>query len=86
MLTPPSPSPPGIDDGADVDPHLLAGMYERVRAQEFRAGGDHVTAVLKVEQTTIGKKPVSRLQGTRGGGGLSVQNAGRKIPVTGLDP
>ncbi|XP_043247429.1 IQ motif and SEC7 domain-containing protein 1-like isoform X1 [Amphibalanus amphitrite] len=46
-----------IDDGADVDPHILAGIYERVRAQEFRAGADHVTPVLKVEQTTIGKKP-----------------------------
>ncbi|XP_037094726.1 IQ motif and SEC7 domain-containing protein 1-like [Pollicipes pollicipes] len=47
----------GIDDGADVDPQLLAGVYERVRAQEFRAGADHVTPVLKVQQTTIGKKP-----------------------------
>ena len=49
---------PGIDDGADVDPQLVAGIYERVRAQEFRAGADHVTPVLKVQQTIIGKKPV----------------------------
>ncbi|XP_037091387.1 IQ motif and SEC7 domain-containing protein 2-like [Pollicipes pollicipes] len=47
----------GIDDGADVDPQLLAGVYERVRAHEFRAGADHVTPVLKVQQTIIGKKP-----------------------------
>ncbi|XP_043198352.1 IQ motif and SEC7 domain-containing protein 1-like isoform X2 [Amphibalanus amphitrite] len=47
----------GIDDGADVDPQLVSGIYERVRAQEFRAGPDHVTPVLKVQQTIIGKKP-----------------------------
>lgn len=42
-----------------MDAQLVAGIYERVRAHEFRAGADHVTSVLKVQQTIIGKKPVS---------------------------
>ena len=48
----------GIDDGDDVDPDLLAGIYERIKQQEFRAGVDQVTQVMKVEQTIVGKKPV----------------------------
>jgi len=36
----------GIDDGHDVDLDLLTGIYERVRAQEFKPGGDHVTQVI----------------------------------------
>ncbi|XP_076469541.1 uncharacterized protein LOC143299911 isoform X2 [Babylonia areolata] len=47
----------GIDDGDDVDPDLLAGIYERIKQQEFRAGVDQVTQVMKVEQTIVGKKP-----------------------------
>ena len=35
----------GIDDGADVDRELLAGVYERIRTQEFKVGSDHVTQV-----------------------------------------
>ncbi len=35
----------GIDDGHDVDPDLLMGIYDRVRNQEFKPGGDHVTQV-----------------------------------------
>ena len=50
---------PGIDDGADIDRDLLTGIYNRVRDQEFRAGVDQVTQVMKVEQQIIGKKPVS---------------------------
>ena len=49
----------GIDDGDDVDPDLLAGIYDRIKQQEFRAGVDQVTQVMKVEQTIVGKKPVS---------------------------
>ncbi|XP_070192331.1 LOW QUALITY PROTEIN: IQ motif and SEC7 domain-containing protein 1-like [Littorina saxatilis] len=47
----------GIDDGDDLDPDLLAGIYERIKGQEFRAGVDQVTQVMKVEQTIVGKKP-----------------------------
>ncbi len=36
----------GIDDGHDVDADLLMGIYDRVRNQEFKPGGDHVTQVL----------------------------------------
>lgn len=49
----------GIDDGDDLDPDLLAGIYERIKGQEFRPGVDQVTQVMKVEQTIVGKKPVS---------------------------
>jgi IQ motif/SEC7 domain-containing protein len=45
-----------------VDPDLLAGIYERIKGQEFRPGVDQVTQVMKVEQTIVGKKPVSTLQ------------------------
>lgn len=51
----------GIDDGEDIDRDLLAGIYERIKAQEFKAGVDQATQVLKVEQTIIGKKPVCSL-------------------------
>nr|KAG5711306.1 hypothetical protein BaRGS_006003 [Batillaria attramentaria] len=47
----------GIDDGDDLDPDLLAGIYERIKQQEFRSGVDQVTQVMKVEQTIVGKKP-----------------------------
>jgi len=48
----------GIDDGEDVDPELLTGIYERVRACEFQPSADHVLQVVKVEQMILGKKPV----------------------------
>ncbi|XP_046372179.2 IQ motif and SEC7 domain-containing protein 1-like isoform X4 [Haliotis rufescens] len=51
----------GIDDGGDVDRDLLAGIYVRVREQEFRSGVDHVSQVAKVEQTIVGKKPALTL-------------------------
>jgi len=47
----------GIDDGADVDRELLAGVYERIRTQEFKVGSDHVTQVMKVQQTIVQKCP-----------------------------
>ncbi|XP_056000966.1 IQ motif and SEC7 domain-containing protein 2-like isoform X4 [Ostrea edulis] len=46
-----------IDDGQDVDRDMLIGIYNRIQVQEFRAGVDHVTQVMKVEQTVVGKKP-----------------------------
>ena len=48
-----------IDDGEDIDRDVLLGIYERIKQSEFRAGVDHVTQVMKVEQTIVGKKPVS---------------------------
>ena len=50
-----------------MDQQLVVGIYERVRAQEFRAGPDHVTPVVKVQQTIIGKKPVSAPGSVEGG-------------------
>lgn len=47
----------GIDDGEDIDPNLLMGIYERIRVSEFQPGSDHVTQVAKVEQSIIGKRP-----------------------------
>lgn len=52
----------GIDDGDDVNPELLAGIYERIKVSEFVPGSDHVSQVAKVEQMIVGKKPVSDLQ------------------------
>ena len=46
-----------IDEGHDLDPEMLAGIYERIRNQEFRPGSDHVTQVMKVQQTIVAKCP-----------------------------
>jgi IQ motif/SEC7 domain-containing protein len=37
------------------------GIYERIKANEFKPGSDHVTQVMKVQSTIVGKKPVSNL-------------------------
>lgn len=47
----------GIDDCHDIDRDLLIGIYERVKANEFKPGSDHVTQVMKVQATIVGKKP-----------------------------
>ncbi|XP_063702430.1 IQ motif and SEC7 domain-containing protein 1 isoform X3 [Culicoides brevitarsis] len=47
----------GIDDCHDIDRDLLNGVYERVKANEFKPGSDHVTQVMKVQATIVGKKP-----------------------------
>lgn len=47
----------GIDDCHDIDRDMLVGIYERVKANEFKAGSDHVTQVMKVQATIVGKKP-----------------------------
>lgn len=47
----------GIDDKHDVDPVLLTGIYDRIRSHEFRPGSDHVTQVMKVQQTIVAKCP-----------------------------
>jgi IQ motif/SEC7 domain-containing protein len=47
----------GIDDSRDLDYDMLTGIYERIRNQEFRPGSDHVTQVMKVQQTIVSKCP-----------------------------
>jgi len=47
----------GIDEGVDPDPVMLNGIYERIKAQEFKPGSDHVTQVMKVQQTIVVKCP-----------------------------
>lgn len=47
----------GTDDSHDIATDLLVGIYERVKANEFKPGSDHVTQVLKVQATIVGKKP-----------------------------
>ncbi|KAG5896008.1 hypothetical protein JTB14_007573 [Gonioctena quinquepunctata] len=47
----------GIDDCGDIDTDMLVGVYERVKANEFKPGSDHVTQVMKVQATIVGKKP-----------------------------
>uniref|UniRef100_F1KWS2 IQ motif and SEC7 domain-containing protein 1 n=1 Tax=Ascaris suum TaxID=6253 RepID=F1KWS2_ASCSU len=45
----------GIDAGFNIDRSLLTGIYERIREHEFRSGSDHVTQVMKVDQSIVGK-------------------------------
>ena len=47
----------GVDDCGDVDREMLLGIYERIKTNEFRAGSDHVSQVMKVQATINGKKP-----------------------------
>ena len=51
----------GIDNGCDLDPDLLHGIYERIKLCEFKPGSDHVTQVMKVETMIVGKKPALSL-------------------------
>ena len=36
---------------------MLHGVYDRIRQSEFRPGSDHVTQVMKVQQTIVSKCP-----------------------------
>ncbi|KAL3245191.1 hypothetical protein MRX96_018323 [Rhipicephalus microplus] len=47
----------GVDEGQDLDRDMLAGIYERIKAHPFRPGSDHVSQVLKVQQSIVGKRP-----------------------------
>ncbi|KAF2366769.1 Sec7 domain [Trinorchestia longiramus] len=47
----------GVDDGYDIEREMLEGMYHRIKSQEFRTGHDHVTQVMKVQQTMVEKRP-----------------------------
>lgn len=49
----------GIDEGHDLDRDMLTGIFERIKAHPFRPGSDHVSQVLKVQQSIVGKRPVS---------------------------
>jgi hypothetical protein len=44
----------GVDSGADLDEEMLEGIYDRIKANEFKPGSDHVTQVGKVDETIIG--------------------------------
>ncbi|XP_032672706.1 IQ motif and SEC7 domain-containing protein 1 isoform X3 [Odontomachus brunneus] len=47
----------GIDDCGDIERDILVGIYERVKDNEFKPGSDHVSQVMKVQATIVGKKP-----------------------------
>jgi hypothetical protein len=51
----------GTDDGADINRDILVGIYERIKANAFQPGSDHVTEVMRVQSTIVGVKPVSNL-------------------------
>ena len=46
----------GIDNGADVDPDMLRGIYDRIKTTEFKEGPDHVSQVSRVQETITGSK------------------------------
>lgn len=48
----------GIDDCGDIDRDMLVGIYERIKTNEFKPGSDHVSQVIRVQTTIVGKKPV----------------------------
>uniref|UniRef100_A0A915CNT6 SEC7 domain-containing protein n=1 Tax=Ditylenchus dipsaci TaxID=166011 RepID=A0A915CNT6_9BILA len=50
-----NPASACIEEGKLLDKQLLHGIYERVKEFEFRSGTDHVTQVMKVDQSIIGK-------------------------------
>lgn len=45
--------------GYDIDDNTMIGIYERVKANAFKDGNDHVSQVKKVESTIVGLKMVS---------------------------
>lgn len=50
----------GVEGGEHLSDEMLTAMYERIKAKEFRPGNDHITQVIKVDQSIVGKdKPVS---------------------------
>lgn len=46
----------GIDAGRNVDEDMLRGIYDRIKAAEFKEGPDHVSQVAKVQETISGAK------------------------------
>ena len=58
----------GIEDGKMLDKNMLTQIYERIKEREFRPGNDHVTQVMKVDQSIIGnEKPVCWIKKNNGG-------------------
>ncbi|KAI3407604.1 hypothetical protein GPALN_015044 [Globodera pallida] len=45
-----------LEEARHMDRNILAGIYERVKLLEFQAGTDHVTQVLKVDQSISAKE------------------------------
>lgn len=35
----------GVDDASDIEKDILVGIYDRVKANEFKPASDHVTQV-----------------------------------------
>ncbi|XP_022082588.1 uncharacterized protein LOC110974929 isoform X3 [Acanthaster planci] len=48
----------GIDDGCDIDPELLHGIYNRIQHHPFQPGMDHTSVVFKIEQSISGNRPI----------------------------
>ncbi|VDO47040.1 unnamed protein product, partial [Brugia timori] len=46
----------GIDGGYDIDRSLLVRIYRRIRDSPFSAGSDHVSQVIVVDQSMVGKE------------------------------
>ena len=46
----------GIDCGSDIDLDMVKGIFDRIKAAEFKQGSDHVSQVTKVQETIVGSK------------------------------
>ena len=46
----------GIDSGSDPDTDMLRGIYDRIKASEFKPGADHVSQVARLEDAIQGIK------------------------------
>lgn len=51
----------GVDDCNDIDRQMLIAIYDRIKINEFKPASDHVSQVMKVQATIIGKKPTLAL-------------------------
>lgn len=43
----------GIDDCGDIERDMLVGIYDRVKANEFKPASDHVTQVRSKNNSTL---------------------------------
>jgi len=73
----------GIDDGHDVDLDMLTGIYERVRTQEFKPGGDHVTQV-RIHTCKTGDTIIDLVLNVAGDEGAADDRV--QVSATGLAP
>ena len=48
----------GVDSGENLDQEMLCGIYDRIKANEFRPGTDHVTQVRELFTRNY-NKPIS---------------------------